>query len=362
MMDASRIPLRKKIALGLYSHKKNAEALSHQLRYLFWECTLRCNISCQHCGSDCSSDNSVKDMPLKDFLNVLDSIKTSEDPSKIMVAITGGEPLVRGDLAEAGRQIKKRGFRWGMVTNGYAMTQTIFEELLQAGMSSVAISLDGPKDEHDWLRGKNGSFERAVNTIKYAAGAAKRGLFFDIVTCVNRKNFCKLNEFRDFLLDIGVRYWRLAFIFPKGRAENNQELRLNSEQFRELLEFIRSTRKQGKINVSYGCGGFLGAYEMEVRDTPFYCRAGVGIGSVLADGSISACPSLRADYIQGNIYKDDFLHTWNTRFEIMRNRNWLKTGECKSCRVWKYCKGNGLHLRREKDGEMLWCGYRELMS
>lgn len=35
-----------------------------------------------------------------------------------------------------------------------------------------------------------------------------------------------------------------------------------------------------------------------MRDTFFACRAGISVGSVLIDGAISACPSIRADYHQ----------------------------------------------------------------
>ena len=51
-MISSKIPLRKKIALELFrKYRKNTTQL-HPLDYIFWECTLRCNLSCLHCGSD----------------------------------------------------------------------------------------------------------------------------------------------------------------------------------------------------------------------------------------------------------------------------------------------------------------------
>ena len=40
----------------------------HPLRGLFWECTLRCNMACRHCGSDCFKESMVPDMPLADFI------------------------------------------------------------------------------------------------------------------------------------------------------------------------------------------------------------------------------------------------------------------------------------------------------
>lgn len=102
MICAEKISLKKRIALELYSLKKGIDARIHELRYLFWECTTRCNMNCLHCGSDCKSDSEHPDMPAKDFLKVLQSLKNRVDPSKMIVAITGGEPLVRDDLVDAG--------------------------------------------------------------------------------------------------------------------------------------------------------------------------------------------------------------------------------------------------------------------
>jgi len=345
---------KKQLALDLYRlHKKNQTKL-HELSYLFWECTLRCNLNCLHCGSDCTQEALTPDMPAEDFLRVLDSIVPHVNPNKTMVVITGGEPLMRKDLAEVGLEIYKRGFPWGMVTNGFALTAPRLTSLLQAGLRSITVSLDGfTAESHDWMRGKQGSWEKAVDAI--ARIAATPDLVFDVVTCANKRNLSDLEALKELLISKGVKQWRLFSIFPKGRAAENPELSLSNAEFVCLMDFIKETRAEGVIKAAFGCEGFLGSYEFEVRDTPFFCRAGINVGSVLADGSISACPSLRADYIQGNIYQDDFMTVWNERFGNMRDRSWLKTGKCASCKSWKYCEGNGLHLREEKTGALLCC-------
>ena len=120
------------------------------------------------------------------------------------------------------------------------------------------------------------------------------------------------------------------------------------------MEFIRKTRKEGRIHASYGCEGFLGEYEGDVRDHLFSCQAGLSIASVRIDGSISACGSIRADYNQGNIYKDDFIEVWENRFQQYRNRSWMKTGKCAACKWFRYCQGNGMHLR-DGNGDLLLC-------
>jgi radical SAM protein with 4Fe4S-binding SPASM domain len=156
-----------------------------------------------------------------------------------------------------------------------------------------------------------------------------------------------------------VRRWRLFTVFPVGRAAKEEELQLDNEQFRRLMNFIIDTRREGRIRVDYGCEGFLGSYEGKVRDRLYSCSAGITVGSVLVDGAISACPSIRADYHQGNIYTDDFWDVWNNRFEAYRNREWMRTGECAECKMFRYCKGNGMHLRNER-GELLVCHLNRL--
>ena len=75
---------------------RKAETLRHELNYLFWECTTRCMLNCLHCGSDCHVDSTHPDMPAEDFLRALDTI---DKPAKnFIVALTGGEPLLRKDL------------------------------------------------------------------------------------------------------------------------------------------------------------------------------------------------------------------------------------------------------------------------
>jgi radical SAM enzyme (rSAM/lipoprotein system) len=359
-MNVKAIPLKKRIALELYALKRALDSRVHELRYLFWECTLRCNLSCMHCGSDCLSDSAVADMPREDFLKVIDRIRPHVDPHKTMIAITGGEPLMRPDLEECGKELYARGFPWGMVTNGYALTASRLAGLLDAGLRSVTVSLDGLESSHDWFRSRSGSFSRALDAIKMVA--ATPSLVHDVVTCVHQRNFGELEQIKELLLQAGVRRWRLFTVFPKGRAKLEPLLKLDDAQFAGMFSFIKQTRAEGKLATSYGCEGFLGALEGEVRDALFSCHAGVSIGSVLIDGSISACPSLRADYIQGSIYRDDFWDVWNNRFDIMRNRSWTKSGECADCAVYRYCKGNGLHLRDESSGELLLCHYKKLCA
>lgn len=349
------ISLRKRLALELDKIQQDRLIKEHRLTQLFWECTLRCNLNCLHCGSDCRVVSDVSDMPLEDFLHVLDNVAAHQDPHLTFIIVTGGEPLMRPDIVECGMEIKKRGFPWGMVTNGMALTEQKLKELMDAGLHSITISLDGFADEHNWLRGNKLSFERASEAIRIVA--RQKNLVSDVVTCVNQRNFDYLPQIRDYLLSLGMDRWRLFTIFPAGRAKDNTELQLETYQFRQMMDFIKKNRKEGKINVSYGCEGFLGEYEGEVRDYFFSCQAGISVGSVRINGDIGGCLSIRYNFSQGNIYEgDEFMDIWNTCFAAYRDRKWMKTGICTHCKAFRYCRGNGLHLRDDQ-GKLLTCNY-----
>jgi radical SAM enzyme (rSAM/lipoprotein system) len=336
---------------------RNSETRFHELNYLFWECTAKCNLNCLHCGSDCSKDSTNADMPIEDFLSALDTI---ENPAKnFTVVLTGGEPLLRKDIELCGREIRKRGMRWSIVTNGYVYDEQRHISLLNAGMGALTISLDGLKDTHNWLRNNNESFDRVDTAISLASGSSR--LNFDVVSCVNKRNIHELDKIRDYLLYKGVKSWRLFTIIPIGRAVGNPDLFLSPDQFLSLMEFIRISRKFKNIDVKFSCEGYVGKFERKVRDTNFFCRAGINIGSVLIDGSISACPNINSSFSQGNIYKDNFYHTWQTKYASFRDRTWTRTGKCAGCRDYKDCLGNGFHNRQSESGNVLVC-HNELLT
>jgi radical SAM enzyme (rSAM/lipoprotein system) len=357
-MTVKEISIKKKLALKLYNKYRSNEKKIHRLNYIFWECTLRCNLSCIHCGSDCMKDSSINDMPKEDFLKALDEITPDITPNKTMIVLTGGEPILRKDIAEIGNELYKRGFPWGVVSNGMGMQAPMIKKLLDSGIRAMTISLDGLEDSHNWLRGNKKSYMNAIEAIGILGKT--EGLRYDVVTCANQKNINELTELYHLLLNLELKEWRIFTIFPIGRAKEHSMLQLNPKEFKELFDFIENVRKEGKIKLNYGCEGFLGEYEGKVRDNFFFCRAGVNVASILVDGSISACPNLRDNFIQGNIYKDSFKDIWQNKYSMYRDRSWTKTGACGDCEFFKYCEGNGMHLRDEKTGELLFCHLKRI--
>ena len=358
-MAHCKLGWRKRWALGIFADLYREKVAEHRLDTLFWECTLRCNLHCRHCGSDCRADALQPDMPAEDFLRVIDEEVTPHvKPQQVLVILSGGEVLMRPDLTAIGRALSERGYPWGMVTNGLALSEERLNELIDAGLKALTISLDGFELIHNRMRGHQESFRRAVEAIQ----AAKRHpeLAFDVVSCITPPMVGQLEQLGEWLYEQGVTDWRLFSIFPMGRAKVNTDLALSGEELRTMLDYIARQRRAGEgIRPSYACEGFLGGYEAEVRDHFYQCAAGVSVASIRVDGAISGCTSVRADYSQGNIYHDRFWEVWQHKFAPFRDRSWMKKGACGSCKMFRFCQGGGMHLRDEQ-GELLYCHYQKL--
>ena len=355
---SKRLTLRKRAGLELFRRLQAERIAHHELHTLFWECTLRCNLHCRHCGSDCMSSSVQPDMPASDFFRTLDTqITPHVDTHRVLVILSGGEVLVRPDLDRIGLELYRREYPWGMVTNGLALDEKRFDRMLRAGLHSITVSLDGFREDHNYLRGSEKSYDAALRAVRLTAH--EPSIASDVVTCVTARSLGRLPEFREMLIAEGVRSWRLFTIFPLGRAAQDPSLQLDDEQFTRLMEFIRDTRKEGRIRASYGCEGFLGGYETEVRDNFYQCNAGVSVASIRVDGAISGCTSIRADYNQGNIYRDDFWEVWQNRFVPFRKREWARRDDCADCAMFRYCLGGGMHLH-DGDGRLLLCHYKRL--
>lgn len=359
------ISLNTHMALEREHHRQNRDIRRHRLSRLYWECTVRCNQSCRHCGSRCRVIDGVNDMPLGDFLTMLSGVMLQQEPADIFVVLAGGEPLMRPDIVECGRRIGEMGFPWGIETNGTLLSADLLAKLRAAGLRSVLIRLDGPEHEHNWLHNSPDAFAHTMQALK--AACAEEELEVEVETCVNQRNFDYLQPFYVQLQTLHIDRWTISTVTPSGLTADNKEMQLDSYQLRLLMQFITDIRQRAAsaddeagMKVGFSCEGFVGKYEGKVRDGFFTCQAGISKGGVNIAGEIGGCLNIRHNYSQGNIYEgDEFMDVWNTCFAEYRNHRWMRTGVCTHCKAFRYCRGNGLHLRDTK-GNLMLCHYYRL--
>ena len=153
--------------LKLWQKYCESQRIRHPLTYLFWECTLKCNLGCQHCGSSCGfGKTSREELSTDEIKKVFDTIAEDFNPKQIIIAVTGGEPLLRKDIFEVMKYANELGFSWGMVTNGTLICPEIVGKMKEARMSTISVSLDGLEKNHNWLRCNENGFKNTTNGIK----------------------------------------------------------------------------------------------------------------------------------------------------------------------------------------------------
>jgi len=186
--------------------------------------------------------------------------------------------------------------------------------------------------------------------------------FIEVITSVGPQVVNELEKIYGICLDLGVNNWRIMPIILYGRAALNKDnLSLSTKELKYVLDYIKEKRKTGKINVTLNEMWFCGPeYEFEVRNSGFFCQAGINILSILADGNVCGCPML--PYMsEGNIEKDDIMEMWERGFLKYRNIEWKKVGKCKNCESFDYCCGGEMHLWKPPYQEIEVC-YNSLIK
>jgi radical SAM protein with 4Fe4S-binding SPASM domain len=335
-------------ALEDFIARKELLKETRPLRYLFWEATLRCNLSCRHCGSDCVRlDSSEKDeIDRESITRELRSIAESYPPEECTFAIIGGEPLVREEIIDVGAYAAELGYAWGITTNGMLLTDSVIARLRAANLKTISVSLDGTKRDHDMLRNHDGSHDIVTTAIRHLLDDHFYDEF-DVICCVSSINIDHLDAFVDELLDIGVPAVRFTPVFSRGRAGRDERLMLRKPDYIKLLKFIAEKREtQTSINVTLSEEGYWGPqWECVVRDEFHYCASGILTGTILHDGKVTGCPSVSRSFIEGDIRERPFVDIWRSGFSRYReNRQKAFAHQCEGCEHWVLCEGGGFHL------------------
>lgn len=274
-----------------------------------YEITLSCNCNCRHCdlGGLIKDEKQIKPEEYGDLTQRL---------KPLAAQISGGEPLLRKDIAAIVKAIKQSGVKYMiLVTNGALLNESNYLQLREAGVDQFSVSLDFPDERHDEFRRRPGLYKRLEQTLPRLA---KLG-FQDIIlnTAITKDNLREIVPLTKKAAEWGV---DISYSAYTALRTGNKDYCLNNG---EDLEILRQAINELIILKNQGI--HLVNPELTLRDTlKFFeqgympnCKAGIRFLIVMPDGSLVPCSLHRSKYA--------------TQEEMIEN--FSRTNQCGSCYV-----------------------------
>ncbi|MFD8494186.1 radical SAM protein [Amycolatopsis sp. NPDC059657] len=153
---------------------------------IVWDVTYACPLRCTHCYSE-SGRRPSRQPSFDDLLRLTDAIIALRPDSVILV---GGEPLLVNGIFTVAERLKQAGSHVVLYTGGWSLRPSMVDELVRV-CDEVTVSVDGATAEtHDRIRGRDGSFDRAIAALHLLDAAdTDPGFTFGVDSVVLRSNF-----------------------------------------------------------------------------------------------------------------------------------------------------------------------------
>lgn len=248
-----------------------------------WAITHRCNSNCFYCGFN---NLTAKDLDTEKALSLIDEM--SKMGTKF-ISLTGGEPLLRNDIAVIVKHCKSKGFYVNINTNGSLLPGKVkeIEEI-----DSICFSLDGPLDINDKIRGE-GSYKIVIDALKIAK---KKPWRLKFTTVLSKNNLDSI----DYILDLGrhfevVTSFQPARVLKPGSLEDNPLIPPQESYYRAIRKLISyKLANNPYIENSLSCLQHLFCWP---NQTFVPCVAGQIFCRVEYDGIIKGCSEVNTEGI-----------------------------------------------------------------
>lgn len=349
----------------------HARPIDHRWQpvYAVWEITLRCDLSCRHCGSRAGRARPDE----LTTAEALDLVAQMADLGVKEVTVIGGEAYLREDWTEIIRAVRAAGMTCTMTTGGRGLTPELARAAKAAGLESASVSVDGLPATHDALRAVQGSYDSAFAAI---ANLQAAGVPVSANTQINRASLRELPEVFERLVAAGIHSWQVQLTVAMGRAADEPEILLEPYQVLEVMPMLARLKvlaNAARVRIWPGNNiGYFGPYEALLRGTlprghMASCGAGRSTLGIEANGDIKGCPSLpTADYVGGNIREHALRDVWERAAPLRFTRDrtvedlW---GTCRTCYYADTCRAGcswTSHVLFGRPGNNPFCHHRAL--
>lgn len=310
------------INLDSLSFKTNQLSLKSAVIYL----TELCNSRCITCNA--WKNKNENQLDTNTWINLISQIRNIGISSIVFV---GGEPLLRKDLPTLVREAKNMGFETILVsTNALMLSESHLNQLIEAGVNSFHVSLDGMGDTYKIIRGLD-AFEKVVDALRLIS---ERKINLLILTTLVRQNISELEQIVNLTHNLNAAWFpnlleNRKYLFKGVDMETTQicnpdEIEKTITQLEHLKQKYPSTVILQEEDIKY-INDYL---EDPQRESKIPCT--LGFESIYLDPKAnlySACMSLKA---VGNLSKDNIGSLINSTTIFEKLKLMLKR-KCKGC-------------------------------
>jgi AdoMet-dependent heme synthase len=308
-----------------------------------WHLTERCNLRCRHCYQEGGRRTEMPFTAIQGVIAEIAAMLTAwEEAYEIEFSpsfnVTGGEPFLRADFPEVLSELNRARFDCFVLSNGTLIGPGEAELMRSLGVKGVQVSLEGPEEIHEQIRGR-GSFAAALKGIRHLLAA---GVPVSINSTLSRFN---AEAFMDLVrLAAELKVPRLGFsrLVPAGQGAGMLAEMLTASEVRELYEKIFALQVDG---LEITTGDPVAAQLREPADPDDLgdipaggCAAGVAGLTILPDGTLTPCRRLPIPL--GQAGRDSLRELWAVSpvLEQLRDKS-RYGGKCRTCRRWSACRG-----------------------
>jgi pyrroloquinoline quinone biosynthesis protein E len=292
---------------------------------LLAEVTYRCPLHCPYCS------NPVR-YPTGDELTTAEWRRVIEEAAGLGVlqaGFSGGEPLLRPDLADLISHARTAGLYTNLITSGIGLDAKGAHELRDAGLDSVQISFQA---DHAELADSIAGTRAHGKKIAAARAAREASLALSANVVLHRGNIERLREIVAFVESLGATRLELANVQYYGWAFlNRAQLLPTRDQVQAAFDIATAEKKRlhETMEIFYVLPDY---YE----DRPKPCMNGWGrryitvnaVGDALPCPTASAIPGLRFENIRANPLS--WIWSESESFQRFRGEDWMRE-PCRSC-------------------------------
>ncbi len=308
--------------------------------------TSGCNLACQHCWLSPAYQPEGGTGGHLDFDLFTQAIEEGLPLGLSSVKLTGGEPLLHPDFVRIVDLLQQKQLGLTIETNGTLMTRELaFYLKEQSTLGHISVSVDGARAAtHDPFRGVKGSFERAVQGIRWLAEAGFRP---QVIMSLHAGNVEEIEALVRLAESLGAGSVKFNLVQPTGRGETltKRGKVLGIERLVEIGRWVeRDLQKQTALSLHYSWPVAFHSLRRLSRDGSDSCGI-FGILGLLASGHYAMCgigvqiPELT----YGMIGQDKLAEVWVEHPMLLRLRESLPVqleGVCADCLFQARCLGS----------------------